>query len=50
MHLDKDDVGVPDDGAHDDGDDEGCGGDEGGMDARTTRQMLQQTLLNEMPA
>ena len=38
-------MGVTDDGAHDDKD----GGGEGGMDARTARQMLRQTLL-EMPA
>ena len=48
MHWDEDDVGVTDDGAHDDKD-VGGGGDEGGMDARTARQMLRQTFL-EMPA
>ena len=41
-------MGVPDDGVHDDGDG-GGGGDEGGMDARTAGQILQQTLLEEMP-
>ena len=48
MHWDENYVGVTDDGAHDDKDG-GGGGDEGGMDARTARQMLRPTLL-EMPA
>ena len=48
MHWDENYVGVTDDGAHDDKDG-GGGGDEGGIDARTARQMSRQTLL-EMPA
>ena len=48
MHWDEDDVGVTDDGAHDDKDG-GGGGDERGIDARTARQMSRQTLL-DMPA
>ena len=49
VHWDEDDVGVPDDGVHGDGDDGGGGGDEGGMDARTAGQILRQRLLEEMP-